>query len=91
MNTIIHKDKDKETNIIATDFILSKYQKFEKGEIGREDFIKEINAEKVKDYIRNERPHIEEQIGEKSFKQIIINVVAEYTLKSFNLENGKML
>ncbi|OEK58947.1 hypothetical protein [Staphylococcus equorum] len=91
MNTIINKDKEKETNIIATDFILTKYQEFEKGEIGRETFVKKINIENVKDYVRSERPHIEGQVGEKAFNYIINNAVAEYTLKSFNLESGKLL
>ena len=83
--TIIMADKNKETNAVATGIVLSEYQKREANEITQDTFIKRINIDKVKSEVRNQRPVIEEQVGEKAFDDIISQVIMEYFSKSLNL------
>lgn len=83
--TIIMADKNKETNAVATNYVLGEYQKREANEITQETFIKRINIDKVKSEVRNQRPVIEEQVGEKAFDDIISQVIVEYFSKSLYL------
>jgi len=83
--TIIMADKNKETNAVATNYVLGEYQKREADEITQDTFLKRINIDKVKSEVRKQRPVIEEQVGEEAFDDIISHVIVEYFNKSLKL------
>ncbi|OEK58939.1 hypothetical protein [Staphylococcus equorum] len=83
MNTIICRDKETEMSIVATNLVLTQHQKYERGEIDLRTFAEAINVNKVKTYVRAERPLIEKQVGTEMFNNIINEVVNEYLSRAF--------
>lgn len=77
----IFKDKKIETSVIATDYVLSQYQHYEKGNIDQRTAIESASFEKVETYVRGVRPNLEEEVGRETFNLIIKDVIVEYIEK----------
>ena len=75
------KDKKVETSVIASDYVLSQYQHYEKGYIDQRTAVESTSVDKVKTYVKEARPNLEEEIGTKAFDYIIKSVVVEYIEK----------